>query len=271
MRRAFLALLLTFAASASGAAPRIASINMCTDQLLLGLADPGQIVGISHLSRERSLSFYWREAAGHRILSGKAEDVLPLKPDVVLTATLVRSYTRGLLAMQGLRVEEFASASTIAEVRAQIRRAGALMGQEARAEAAITRIDAALARLKAVAARTPVRVLPLERRGWISGRDSLLTALLVEAGISNIGVEATGDGARLPLETIITLKPDALLVSGHNGRAEDQGTALLHHPALARALRGRPLLVLDDALTVCAGPMLAEALDALARQIARLP
>ncbi len=271
MRRAILAMILALLAGATGAAPRVASINMCTDQLLLGLADPDQIVGISHLSREKSLSFYWQEAERHRILSGKAEDVLPLKPDIVFTATFVRSYTRGLLAMQGLRVVEFGSASTIAEVRTQITRAGALLGQEMRAEAANARIDAALARLKSVAARTPIRVLPLERRGWISGRDSLLTALLTEAGISNIGVEAAGNGTRLPLETILTLKPEALLVSGITNRAEDQGTALLHHPALSRALRGRPILVLDDTLTVCAGPMLAEALGALAQQIARLP
>jgi hypothetical protein len=38
---------LALPASASAAAPRIISMNICTDQLLLALADPAQIMGLS--------------------------------------------------------------------------------------------------------------------------------------------------------------------------------------------------------------------------------
>lgn len=250
--------------------PRVASINMCTDQLLLALADPGQIVGISHLAHDADLSFFWRKAKGHRTLSGQAEDVLPLRPDLVLTATFVRANTRGLLAAQGQAIAEFASAATVGEVKAQITRAGALLHQPDRASEANARIDSALARLQATAkARAGLAVLPLERRGWISGRDSLLTALLTEAGVRNIGAERFGDGARLPLETIVTLRPDVLLVSQDNARAEDQGTALLQHRAL-RALDTSHRIALPHQLTVCAGPMLADALDQLAAELSRI-
>lgn len=250
--------------------PRVASINMCTDQLVLALADPAQIVGISHLAHDPDLSFFWRDAKHHRTLSGQAEDVLPLRPDLVLTATFVRANTRGLLAAQGLRVAEFASAATIGEVKAQIARAGALLDQSERAAQANARIDAALARVRnAARARAGLAVLPLERRGWISGRDSLLTAVLTDAGVRNLGAEQFGDGARLPLEAIVTLRPDLVLVSQDNARAEDQGTALLHHPAL-RALAGGRRIAMPHRLTVCAGPMLADALDHLAAEFSRL-
>src|SRR6201999_378458 len=37
--------------------PRIASINVCTDQLLMALADPAQILGLSPYARDPALSW----------------------------------------------------------------------------------------------------------------------------------------------------------------------------------------------------------------------
>ncbi|HRK23800.1 MAG TPA: ABC transporter substrate-binding protein, partial [Beijerinckiaceae bacterium] len=143
MRRLLATLALTVIALLPAAArPRVVSINMCTDQLLLALADPDQILGLSYLAREPSLSWYWREAVGFRSLSGTAEDVLPLRPDLVFSATILKAPTRTMLRATGLRVEEFASPRTIAEAITQIERAGALLDQPARAAAAIARIEA---------------------------------------------------------------------------------------------------------------------------------
>ena len=46
------AALLLPAAPSLAASPRIVSMNVCTDQLLLTLADPGQILGLSRFSRD---------------------------------------------------------------------------------------------------------------------------------------------------------------------------------------------------------------------------
>lgn len=267
-RTAWLALALMLAAPA-WAKPRVASINMCTDQLLLSLADPEQIAGVSHLARSPALSWYWRTATAHKILSGQAEDVLLLRPDMVLTATFVKPQTRDLIGRNGLRIEEFASAATIDEVRSQILRAGALLDQPARAASAIARIDAALARLRATASGNRLSILPLERRGWISGQDSLLTNLLAEAGATNLAAQRFGAGTLLPLERLVTLRPDLLLLSDGGTRAIDQGTALLRHPALAQIAAYSAALVMPDAMTVCAGPMLADAMDHLREELAR--
>ena len=55
---------------------RIASLNLCTDQLLLALVDPAQILGLGPYSRDTTRS--WSAADAHRYprLSGEAEDVL---------------------------------------------------------------------------------------------------------------------------------------------------------------------------------------------------
>src|SRR5271167_4285313 len=66
--------------------PRVASMNLCTDQLLLPLADPAQIVGLSRYSRDARQSFAAADARHYPILSGGAEDILVLEPDVVVAS-----------------------------------------------------------------------------------------------------------------------------------------------------------------------------------------
>lgn len=262
--RGILAICMGLAVSTAWAKPRVASLNMCTDQLVLALADDAQILGLSALSRDPALSYYRPRALRFPVLSGLAEDAILLRPDVIVTASFSRPETRRLLAQSGRRVEAFADARTIVEVKEQIARMGALLEQHGRAAAAIAEIDSALAGPATVVADRP-SLLPLERRGWITGKDTLLTDLLQATGYRNLGAEVVDYGGRLPLETLVSLAPDRLLLTSDDARAEDQGSALLLHPALGR-LRARGILVVPERLTVCPGPMLAEALRRLRRE-----
>lgn len=70
------ALATMFAATASARQPRIASINVCTDQLLLALADPEQILGLSPYSRDGTRSWAAAEASKYRKLSGDRKSVV---------------------------------------------------------------------------------------------------------------------------------------------------------------------------------------------------
>ena len=250
--------------------PRVASINVCTDQLLLALADPEQIVGLSPYSRDAARSWAATEASRFLLLSGEAEDVLVLKPDVVVAGRFTKRATRELLKEKSLRVVEFDAARTIDDVRVQIRRMGDLIGQQERASRQIARLDAALARARTMASRSTQSVLAVSRRGWVSGGESLTTAMLNEVGLSN---KARTLGLRLggfaSLETIVNLKPDLILLSDGGDFAEDQGKAFLLHPALERLYPPEKRLVVPERLTVCGGPMLSDALDRLTAELAR--
>ncbi|CUU41738.1 corrinoid ABC transporter substrate-binding protein [Blastochloris viridis] len=148
--------------------PRVVSINMCTDQLVLALADPDQILALSVYARDPMLSFGAAAAANYPSLSGVAEEVLVLQPDLVLSGRYTRQTTRGFLKAKGVALAEFDIARSIADATAQIRRAGELLGQPARADAAVAAIDAAVARAKA-RQHARLSVLPLQRRGWVAG------------------------------------------------------------------------------------------------------
>ena len=71
-------------------------------------------------------------------------------------------------------------------------------------------------------------------------------------------------GGFASLETIVSLKPDLLLLSDGGDFAEDEGTAFLLHPALEQLYPPDKRIVIPERLTVCGGPMLADALTKLA-------
>jgi iron complex transport system substrate-binding protein len=272
-QRAALAGALVFAAApALAEAPRIVSINMCTDQLLLAIADPEQIIGLSPFAQDTERSWAAGRAMDHPVLSGTAEEVLYLKPDIVMGGRFTRRATRNLLRAKGFRVEEFDPVRNIDESREQIRRVGVLTGHEERAEAHIDALDAAIGSVRASASRRNLRVLPLQRRGWVSGGETLITELLGLTGLSNAASElGLRSGGQVSLEAIVKLRPDALLISRDDTTAEDQGRAMLHHPAINAIFPPERRLVIPQSLTVCGGPMLAEALERLAREIEKLP
>jgi iron complex transport system substrate-binding protein len=251
--------------------PRIVSMNVCTDQLVLALADPGQILGLSRYSRDGWQTQAARDISGYPVLSGGAEDVLVLKPDVVIASLFDKRSTRELLKAKGLHLTELAVPRTLNEAKAQIREIGDIAGHPDRAAAEIARLDAALARARGAVAARHFRVLPLSRRGWVAGSDSFVGSLLAETGLFN----AAGDlgfafGGFASLEAIVSLKPDFIVVSQAGDTAGDDGQAFLLHPALERFYPAARRIVIPERLTECGGVMLADALDVLARELKRV-
>ncbi|MEH2475643.1 iron complex transport system substrate-binding protein [Nitrobacteraceae bacterium AZCC 2161] len=251
--------------------PRIASINLCTDQLLMTLADSTQILGLSPYARDAARSWDAAKAAQFPLLSGEAEDVLVLQPDIVVSGRYTKRATRELLKDKGLRVAEFDVPRSMEDVKKQIRRMGDLVQHPDRAEAEVVRLEAAIARTREVAARKRYRVLALSRRGWVSGSDSLTGALLATVGLDSaardLGLKLGGYAS---LEAIVSLKPDFLLLSEGSNFAEDEGRAFLLHPALQRFYPASKRLVIPEKLINCGGPMLSEALDRLASELERV-
>ena len=246
------------------------SINLCTDQLLLSLADREQVLGLSPYVRDARRSWARDAAAGLPVLSGTAEEVLMLRPDLVLAGRFTKRATREMLKAHGVKVVEFDSANSVGQVVGQIREAGALLGQPERAAEKIRAVEEAAGRARAAALAHPVTILPLQRRGWVSGRSTLMSSLLETVGLRTVGAAARGQGGLVTLEEIVSVQADMLLVSRSETAAEDQGSALLQHPALKLRYPPERRLALSEQMTVCGGPEIAAALDRLATDIGRL-
>ena len=71
--------------------------------------------------------------------------------------------------------------------------------------------------------------------------------------------------SRLSIEELVAARPDFIIVDSEADRVGDQGTEMLHHPAL----KDIPRIRLPQAWTVCGGPAYVQAARSLAVQVAR--
>jgi len=258
--------------AARGAAPvRVVSLNVCTDQLAMLVAAPGQLAAVSHLAREPQQSALVEEARAYPITTGHAEDVFRLAPDLVLAGIHTTPETVRLLQRLGVRVERFESATAVEAVAIGVRRMGRLLGREERAE----RLAAAVERrLAAVAADRPERprigAVFLDANSYTAGSGTLMHAVIQAAGLRNIAAElGLARTARLPLEALVLAHPGLLLVPQRYGHPS-MGEAVLDHPAVRALVADRHRAVISGAESTCATPATITAVERLAALRRRL-
>lgn len=257
---------------AAGSAParaqapaRVVSMNLCTDQLALLLAAPGQLVSVSHLAADPRASALAGAAAALPANRGLAEQIFLMRPDLVLAGSFSNPATVDLLRRLGVRVERFAPETGMEDIRAAITRMGALLGRQAEAAAMLARFDADLARLEAAAPARRPRAALYDANGWTSGDASLAGQILRLAGFDNVA-EAAGlhEGGMLPLERLVMAEPE-LVVSAARRPAASRAEEVLDHPALAALAPGRHVTTGAD--WVCGTPfVLRAAADLAARR-----
>jgi iron complex transport system substrate-binding protein len=254
-------------AQAQSGPVRVASLNLCTDQLLLALADRSQIASLSRLARDHSVAFLADRTAGIPLNDGSAETILFDRPDLVLASTYGQQEQIALLRRQGLEVLSLGPWTGLDDGRRQIRTLAGRLGHPDRGEALIARIDAALERARGI---VPDRrsILVYERGGWVVAPHSPLGEILIHMGF-RLHQEALGlaHGGVARLEAIVTAPPDFMLVDADSSQAVDNGTALFSHPALAEAVPLERRLALPARLTICGGPSTPVAIDVLRAEV----
>lgn len=250
---------------------RIASFNLCADQLVAALADPEQVVGLSPYASDPNISVVVDKALRLPRLKLQAEALIPLKPDLVLVGAWDRPLTQRLLRSLGFRVVRVGVASNLDDARAQIREIAALIGQAARGEALIADIDAARRRLHAAVRPVSSSAMLIGNNGYTVGPDSLASALMTEAGLTPPSGAPSGYGGYVPLERLIEFRPDYLVMSSALEEPNGQGAVYVTHPALRAMYPRAKRIVLPSRFTLCAGPSLIAAFDYLAEAMATLP
>ncbi|MDF2811603.1 MAG: transporter substrate-binding protein [Microvirga sp.] len=245
---------------------RVVSLNLCADQLLLRLADRDQIESLSPLARDPAFSHLADEAKGLPVNDGKGESILFSGADLVVTGTFGQQNRTALLKRQGFDVQPLEPWRSLAHGREQIRLIAARLGHPDRGETLIAEIDEALARSEN-AVPMGRSILTYYRRGWVPASDSLVGEILRHLGFvphqDALGVKR---GGIVRLESIVSAPPDYLLLDDDAGRAVDNGSALLIHPALSDAVPPQRRLFVAGQLSICGGPATPALIDSLAAQ-----
>ena len=250
---------------------RVVSFNLCADQLVLALADPSQIAGLSPYAADPALSVMADKARAFRKLDWQAESTIALQPDLVFVGPNDRSMTRRMLISQGLRVVEAGFVSDLDSARRQIREMAELLGQKERGDKLLADLERARARLAAVSRKGGETALVVERGGYTQGPSSLAATLLSEAGLKPPAGAPAGYGGFIPLEKFLVLKPDLVFLKDPPKAATDQGAMFLVHPAMRDLYPPERRVALPTRYTMCGGPALIAAFDYMADAMGQLP
>jgi iron complex transport system substrate-binding protein len=258
-----------FAAQTAAAEPkRIVSINPCVDAVLVEVADPAQIQGISHYSQDaRATSIPLAVANRFRATSGTAEEIVALKPDLVLAGAHVSPSTLSALKRLGVPVRTYGVPATVAESLAQVRSIAAAVGKPTRGQALVRRIEQSveMADRRAGVAGQPVPALIWQGSGLVPGRGTLADEMLAIAGFRNLSVDyGLAQWDVLPLEHLAARPPRVLLTN------LGEGDRMTGHPVLRRLAGRMQRAAFSERLLSCAGPVIIRALDRLSEARASL-
>ncbi|SEB55491.1 ABC transporter substrate-binding protein [Rhodobacter sp. 24-YEA-8] len=240
---------------------RVVSINLCTDQLAMMLAAPGQLVSVSHLASDPLASSMPEEAAAYTANRGGAEQVFLMTPGLVLAGTYTARASVDLLRRLGIRVEQVTPVTSLEGVSAQIREVAGYLGREAAGEALVAEFEAGLAALATDLALKPAALY--YPNGYTTGKGTLSDDVLAHTGFANIGAVAgvTGGGV-LPMELLVMAQPD-LVVTSKPYPGASRSEEILDHPALALLQAEAGLVAFSDADWICGTPHILRAVAAM--------
>lgn len=214
---------------------RIVSVVLAADEFLAALTAPERVAGVTYIVDDPTVS----NIVGHYSAtlprtSTNVEALLAIDPDLVIVAPFTQPDTIAQLLAAKVPVLRLEENDSFDQIFANLRRVGAVLGEDSRSRAIETH---ARARIEAIRTRTQnavrPRVLVLGANGYTVGRHTLSDEVIEIAGGTNALREAGFEGdAQISEELAISLAPDVILLEkDSDGLYGDPIAALLHKPA----------------------------------------
>jgi iron complex transport system substrate-binding protein len=235
------------APEAAAAPQRVASLNLCTDELLLLLAEPKQILSVTHLGQTAAETPLWRSALRYRRNDGSLLSVAEWRPDLVLTMGGGGRDPARLARRLGIGIVDLPYPTRLADIKTAVTTVAGALGRVERGR----RIVAAIARLEAGAPAAAADAV------WLGGggRSVAPTGLAAEwmrlAGLRQRPLA----GDRIGLEQLLVRPPAVLVRSDYRAGQYSGEQRWLAHPLAAHARPGRSVTT-DGRLWTCMGPLI---------------
>lgn len=240
---------------------------------LADLVGPDRIVAVPFTTADYANAPFPAEARGRLAVfrNFQGEDILPWRPDLVLTHSWQREEAVRVLRQAGVPVVRLPDTRSFEDLLEALEVLGALVGEEPRAAALVRSARARRAALAADGRLAGVRALTyldLGTGGWTAGTGTTGDLLLELAGLTNAAAEAGLAGnVEIDHERLIVIDPDLLVVrSTVAGEEASPTTDLLRaSPTLSTlsALREGRVIVLPARLFAAESHYLLDAAELL--------
>ena len=246
---------------------RVVSLNLCADPYLMGFAAPEQILALAPQSRDPSLSPFSEMAAQFPTTQGGIEDLLILRPDLVILSPYTSANKRNLIEATGIPTLTIDAANRYTDARDDILILGKAIGREQQAQSYLRALDDSLVHAQKIPLQD-VRLLALQRRGMTVGKGHVLDDIMQLSGAINLGRQGDMPMRQLGLEAILQAQADFILLNNTALSARDRGSEILIHPSISKQFPPEKIITLDAALTLCAGAATPRAVRELRHAIA---
>lgn len=236
--------------AASVASLRVASLNLCTDELLLALAAPEQIVSVTHLAHQPQETVAWRQSRRYPSNDGSLLSVAGHEPDLVLTMGGGARDRARIARRLGIRILDLPYPQTLADIEGAISTVAHALGRPAAGQLWLGRINA-LKRLQPPSRRDTI---------WLGGRGRSVPATglaadwMALAGLRQRRLR----GDRVSLEQLLVRPPAILLRSDYRSGQYSGEQRWLMHPLAKATGRSRTVPTDGRAWTCMGPPMVAE-------------
>lgn len=254
-------------ATAPATPRRIVSLDLCADQLLVALADRGQVAALTEWARDPNLSAVAAEARAWPFTRRGAEEVMALRPDLVIGAPFRIRAALAPLRLADAAMIDLPMQNDVAGIERAIMTVAAAIGHPARGRALIATMRRELAAIGPPPGRRRVAAY-YQRQGYLTGTGTLVDDMMRRVGLVNLARRLGRPAlSTLSLEEMALARPTFLVMEADTRVATDRGTAALHHPVLDAAVPPARRLYIPQPLTVCGGPAYTRAVALLAAQV----
>ena len=254
---------ISLAAPMAAAAPppqRVASLNLCTDELLLLIGDPGRTVSVTHLAHQEAETPLWRLARRYPRNDGSLLSVTRLRPDLILTMGGGGRDRLRIASRLGIRTLDLPFAQSLDDVERSVGAVADALGRRAAGAALI-------ARIRQLRRTAPPRAADSI---WLGGGGRTVAATGLEARWMRLAglAQRSVRGDRVSLEQLAVRPPAILLRSDYRAGQYSGAQRWLRHP-LARSLGRSRTVPTDGRRWTCMGPLLVDEIHSLRAVLAR--
>ena len=258
---------------------RIVSLTLGTDEILLDLVEPERIAALTYLADDQGISFATDKSrlVKSKIRSNSAEEILALKPDLVLIADWWGLDMLQTLRDMGVPVYVYKTPYTVSDIKNTIREVGRVVGEPQRAENVIDVFDDKIKNVELKAAKIPTaerkRVIALTGKDGFGAKGGLYDDMCSYAGVRNCLSEDTGCQFNgLSKERILQLNPDCLLVTvwDANGMMKSQTKEeIIGDEGLkpVKAVQNDDIAAISGKCVFCVSQYTADSIEILAKAV----
>ncbi len=230
--------IIALAASTYAGPKRIASLNLCTDELLLSLADPDQIISLTWLAREESLSPFFEPARRYHKNNGRASDVIPLNPDLVFLSEFSPASTLGLLETVGVKSVVIPEPRTIIQLLENIRAMSSAIDQVKKGEKLMSLFSSRLKSITEDKNEQQISALLLSPGIASFGSSAVKIEILKMLNIRVLNQERPSLANRyLSVEELTRSSPDFVIIDKHSSDYPSVSEEILKHPLIQSSLK----------------------------------